>query len=243
MKSLIITDMHSEDPLPFIEKMQEDGIERLVCLGDCDEPGIAKRILALDMEKRFVISNHDYSHSIGEIVVSCDLELTPTAYPMLWDMYPDVKKAILDNWTDTSALEIGSRVIDELNGRKIVYTHGSTRYDNPSKIMKDRLITGDMMENLISRRQTFQKMIDDDYWISFRGHDHLSTVWSIPKKGPVFGIKTEEKDKGIKLFYSRRYIITIGSFGSDFRSRKHEYAIFDDETRRLEFREFESRCF
>jgi hypothetical protein len=236
MKTLIITDTHNEDPLPLIHSLLKKDIEKIVCLGDVDRPAVLEKIFELDIEKRFVISNHEYYNAMD--FPMDDTGLTPEAHKLLWERYPDVKSKILNNSEKVEAKDIGAMVIENTSDnlhQKIVYVHGSIRHDDPYLMMNDRLITGDKERDKNSRIETFKKMCEKDYWLLFRGHDHIKHIMNIPKEN-YEDINIDYYNDVIELNPEKRYIITFGSFNLDLRSNKQEYAIFDEDKKIIYFK-------
>jgi predicted phosphodiesterase len=233
MKTLILTDMHSEDPFNLIDGEILKGIEKVVFLGDCDDPSFIKRFLELHVQKRFIIGNHDLYHSIGAIIESPDLELHPRGYRALWNLYPNEKNLILDNWCNKNHSDIGASVLEKIGRRKVVYTHGSMLPESPTDIIHDRLITGDLKQDNQKRKRLIQKMHNLGIGIHFRGHDHLSAVWRI--EGNSYA--REDINGPIHFRSNRRYIATIGSFRLTPRFSKRQYAVFDENKMDLHFYE------
>ena len=228
MKTLIISDLHGRNPLPFIADVREEGIERVVALGDYDEPSILESLLDLDMEKIILIGNHDDYFAKGKKVYSPSLRISPSEYVDLWAQALREKKFVLESGKigkKRAGRKRGMKVVERLEGRKVAYVHGSLGRFDSEETPLDHLLWGRLKYHDERKKNNFKVMQRFGYWLLFRGHDHFSEIWSVPYKFPEYreNVKVEQEGEGkAELREDKRYIMNIGCFGSG------DYAILDN---------------
>lgn len=216
-----MSDFHGRDPTEEIAKLNLEGIERIAFLGDYDSPELFRKIKRLPGEKIILAGNHDYEFANGRTFNTPRLPQPPDFYIEIWNMYPEDKREIIAR---------PKIIVEKSKGKKIIYVHGAL-VDSDLDPDVNPLIAG-RIDSTSKKRDNFEKMKQQDYWILFRGHDHLQNVISIPNKGnPQKAIIQEyENLKRIDLEETKRYIITVGCFADGF------YSIFDNRARILEIR-------
>lgn len=236
MKSLIISDLHSvpeESMMNLISCARKKNIERVVCLGDFDEPGLLRRLLDLEMKKIIVIGNHDVALTTEENIRSPDIS-DPEKY---WDAWEDsvreysfVHKARTYGF-DRMHPDFGVRVEEKVGMQKVCYVHGSLYSDDTcwglQPFIRGRMLSmGEGFESVREKREAnFRVMKKKKYWVLFRGHDHNLEVISQNSKGQIS--EESSSSKGLKFNLNKRYIATMGRFSDG------GYAVFDDESRKL----------
>jgi len=222
-KILLIADMHGENPVGIVKQSREE-VEQVVFLGDYDTPEIVRELRKLRIKKRFIVGNHDL-HYVNGLEISGPLMTMPwQKYVKLWKNNPNEKKFI-ERAIMGESKNAGLILEDKLeDGIKIAYCHGGI-VDNgldASRYVWQRMFSEEnIMEN-------FSKIIEEDYWILFRAHDHTSAVISLREKPARLEYPIGER---IKLAKTKRHIVKIGPFYYD------NYAIFDSNTGILEYKD------
>jgi predicted phosphodiesterase len=237
MRSLIISDLHSIDikfMLNIIADARKNGIERLVCLGDFDDPRLLKNILDLEMKKIIVIGNHDVALTTEEDPHSPDV-IDPEKY---WDAWENSEREIrfVENARkygfDKMHPEFGVRVVEKVQGKKICYVHGSIYGDDTcwglSPYIRGRMLSrGEGHETVKEKRiGNFLEMQKQGYWILFRGHDHGLELLSRDKNPSITEV-LPNAGEAVRLEPEKTYIATMG------RLSEGGYATFDDTKREL----------
>ncbi len=247
MKTLILADIHSRNPFDLIKKKQEEGIERLISIGDVDEPEILEELLTLKIKKEILIGNHEYPfvHSFRTGILHPSIELFGWAPQEVKAKYEKWHKSkILSDYANKILSQVKNndwdfQFFDELGDKRITYIHGlfySATMDLglPSPLWgglknSQGKFNGDLLNH------NFLFMQDQDYWVTFRGHDHKKDLQSIginenPFMASIWehNISTEKKHK-INLDINRRYIATVGAFTWG------DYAILDSEKKTVDF--------
>ena len=236
MKSLIVSDLHGSFDHSWIKDAKEAGIERLVCLGDYDEPKVLKQVLDLKMKKIVLIGNHDYHLCRGLNLTSNDLH-NEIDYYDLWEDTPEAKFVI-----DASAkpirkkgLRAGIKIYESINGKRVVYVHGGLCSSFPElnndldPYLWARLLHHPHESNILPN---FLRMKKENIDIMFRGHDHKQALitgdnrdLSLPiLEGDVNVLLEETKfEKG------KRYIVCLGKF------MQGSYAVYDSSNQSVKF--------
>lgn len=248
MKTLLLADIHSRNPFKLINRKINDGIERIISLGDIDNPEIFAEFLSMKIPNLALIGNHDYpfvySFKNGMLHKSINAfdwsEEEIKNRTMEWKKYP-VLREYSRQWLSRlhGNEEQGFQITEKLGNKKIAYLHGllySINFDNnlPDQIWGSLNDTrGNINRNLLC--QNFLEMQEKDYWLLFRGHDHKRDIESIAiNENPFISAVwqanlTSEKRGRIKLEENRRYMITVGSFSWG------DYMVFDSKTQELDF--------
>ena len=234
-------DFHGTDPIPFIKKCKRKGIEKLVCLGDYDDPAILENILALDMDKIVLIGNHDYHLVVDWYKDEADRFYLKSGY--LPDMFSMEYDVLMKKWHDNktardfvlkskevrSGRKKGLRVVGKVDDKKVIYTHASL-VDHKCKYEPYQLwqrITPDD-----SMRANFKEMRRLGYWIMFRAHDHFPLITYMKNGINVFEHDIHLAwDNKVKLKNDELYIVTVGSF------REGRYVVLDDEKRTVKLKD------
>lgn len=233
MKTIFISDMHGQSPAFIVQReMKESGIEKAVFLGDYDTPEVLREIRKLRLKKVFVVGNHDYHYMFGYGVSSDMMQASADDYAQLWKRNPRERDFILNaikRWTKSS----GVIVEDKFNGEKAVYAHASlVDIDSCDRDVPD-YVWNRIIRSNESMLLNFLRMKEKNYRFFFRGHDHYNVVFS-SYDGNLGGSLSSSADRQI-LETEKRHIISVGSFYYG------DYALFDDRTGELEFRNIADR--
>ncbi len=240
---MFISDMHGASPVVDIQnEIASGGIEKLVCLGDYDTPEILRELLRLDIPKKLVVGNHDYGYVKNTEVKSIEMgKKTFKDYVALWDQQEFLfERNFIASASDEKDLSRNAGLIlnDVLCGEKVSYAHcGFIDVVNPFSEFPECLRTRmhwvrDSEKNIVAN---FERMQEDDTWILFRGHEHTPLVFSIYRNFPAECTNIDDSATfrvhgGIILNPKQNYIISVGAF------IEGQYAIFDTDNRKLEFR-------
>jgi predicted phosphodiesterase len=226
MKNIIITDMHGEDPSELvIREQRESGIERAIFLGDYDTPKIFEKVRKLKIPKILVAGNHDLHYIYGLEIGAPYMTQSWQGYVKEWDKFPR-QKEFMEKLILGKVPNAGVIVETKSGKRNVVYCHasivdsGSPDSDAPGYVWQRMHSEENMLLN-------FLKMMEKNYWVMFRGHDHYSMVSSL-RKNPA-RIETPIKEK-LRLAKNRLHIVTVGPFLNG------DYALFDDKSGYLEFK-------
>lgn len=219
MKNLIITDSHSKNPVDFIKRRIDEGIERLYFLGDCDFPEILEQIFALPIDNVVLPGNHEYGFSRGEVIDSSALINTPAFYIKIWE------DSRMREFVLNSKNHLAERII---LGERVVFCHGcfyALETSNP--ILEGRLASPLYSGNI---HYNLNEMREENYWILFRGHDHMPEILSFPKQANPFSASAKREHRAVTFSRDSLYIVTVGSFLDG------NYGILDDEKMALELK-------
>jgi hypothetical protein len=234
MKDLLITDLHGRPPINLIRHLQENGLGRVICLGDFDNPQLIEYLLDLDIETSIVLGNHDYHHARGEVLGGMPKGMGAFSSFLMWMKCARAREFVLSNSSDLSAIDgqHGIRVVRQIHDRNAVYVHALLVAHDTDTPQLSCFLWSRLFPNTNAKlEQNFLAMLDQDYWIMFRGHDDMNAVWSLTVNGETADIARELSGRGeLILDLNRRYIVSIGSF------LHGHYAVFDHETLRLEFK-------
>jgi len=226
-----MSDFHGKSPVQLVERLQNSGVERAVFLGDYDNPQILKEILKLEIDKIVLIGNHDYEFASGDEVYSQLLEMPSHKYPLWWRDCPDEQRFVLGCYKIRQGRKKGIKVVRGSDNGKIVYVHGALvskgGFSTPHEVWARMILDKSKIAN-------FKEMQRKNYWVLFHGHDHERKVLTLDKGESAENFQ-DLNWRNFKLDAGKRYIIGIGGFWFG------DYALFDDETLNLEFRNYYER--
>jgi predicted phosphodiesterase len=247
MKTLILADIHRKNPFDLINKKRAEGIDRIISIGDIDEPEIIEKLLTLNMPKEILIGNHEYPfiYSFRNGILHRSIELFEWTDEEIKVKYEKWHKSkILSDYAKKILSEVKGndwdyQFFEELGDKRITYLHGlfcSATLDLglPSPLWGSlKTSQGRLNGELLNHNFLF--MQDQDYWVTFRGHDHKKDLQSIGINENPFmtstwehNISTEKKHK-VSLDVNRRYIATVGAFTWG------DYAILDSQKKTIDF--------
>ncbi len=226
MKTLLLADMHGEDPCGLILEEKKKGIEQVVCLGDYDTPEVLRNIRKLDMPAKFVLGNHDLHYVYKQAISSQKMRFSWREYADLWDKSP-LEKRFIEGALAGKRKNAGLVLTDKFEkDKQIVYCHAgildlkSEHRDIPECVW-ERMLTE---KNLLN---TFSKMYTLNYWTLFRGHDDTSIVETFN----IHQCRIEDCwENKVKLAKDKIHIASVGSFYHG------DYALFDSDTQVLEYK-------
>ena len=235
MKSLVISDLHGSFMPSIIDDAKKAGIERLVCLGDYDEPKILKQVLDLKMKKIVLIGNHDYYLCRGLNLTSSDLHKDIDYYD-LWEDTSEAKFVLnaSEKQIRKKGLKAGIKIYESINGKRVVYVHGglcSSFFEEnniPVEIWA-RFLQQKYRSDIITNLLRMQKEKID---IMFRGHDHkpaLITGYNRDLSLPILEGDTNVLLEETKFEKGKRYIVCLGKF------MHGSYAIYDSSKQSVKF--------
>lgn len=219
-----MSDFHSTNPCDIVKTLHKQGrIDRAAFLGDYDEPSILEEILDLKIDKMVLAGNHDYSFVADEEIYSPKLFRTFDEYVELWEKHKKAKKFVQDSEKTEKGLKKGLKVVRRHQGKKVCYVHGS--------LADEDLDIGEQWGRLIDDygllpskiTENFQKMQEQDYWILFRGHDHMRTAFKNSKDNTYYGIYETMEETKFRLDKKYRYVISIPPHYLGYAT------LFDDE--------------
>jgi len=212
MKTLIISDSHSKNPVDFIKSQADRGIEQLDFLGDCDFPDILEQILALPINKLVLSGNHEYGFSKGLDVDSSALRWPLARYIQLW------QASRVQNFVLNPESHLAERII---SGEKIIFCHGClSALETSNPVLEGRLSSPLHSSNI---PYNFKKMQENNCWILFRGHDHSPEILSLPRQANPFSAPAKKENRALTFRRDKLYIVTVGSF------LEGNYGIFDEQ--------------
>ena len=219
MKTLIISDSHSKNPVDFIRSKINEGIEQLAFLGDCDLPDILEEILALPLKKIVLSGNHEYEFSKSLDIDSSLLKGPLIRYIELWQS-SKAKDFVLNPEN-----HLAERT---LSGEKIVFSHGClAALETSNPLLEGRIAPALYSGNV---PYNFRQMQEKNYWILFRGHDHDPYILSFPRHENPFSIAPKKEQNAVTFSKDRLYIVTIGTF------IHNRYSILDHEKMTVELK-------
>jgi len=232
-KTLFFSDFHGNDPSEVIEReLAFGGVEKLICLGDYDTPEVLRAIKKLVVPKILLTGNHEFHYFFDLPIGSPNMKHPFEHYVRLWENSENsLERESLEKKIDEGGASSGLIVQDSFLGETIVYTHagivdvGSPDSDAPGFIWSTMRDFGVMDRN-------FKAMKKNQYWLMFRGHDHLHSAISFPSQSSWDSIPSYEPDK-IELSKDRLYILTIGAFIG------RGYGVLDSDKKTFEYRRAE----
>jgi predicted phosphodiesterase len=242
MRILYLSDFHGKSPLELIKRQyKENNISRVVSLGDYDNPKILEDLIDLKsdlkIDMRFLVGNHDQGVVKGlsfSSILSPDFD---TLYSQ-WKSQNRARSFIQESLAvGAKGRKKGTKIVERINGQKAVYAHGSLLWEDA---IYNNLIWGrlDSYENLAKVQSNLSIMKKKGYWALFRGHDHVSEVFSIRKRANISieNIENLTQQSPIKLEKGRRYIISIGGYFQGvygiLDTDKQEFDFFNEKNRR-----------
>jgi predicted phosphodiesterase len=241
MKIALMSDFHGVSPIEKAKSLiEEEDIGRIVFMGDYDEPSILKEIIESPphgLKKIILVGNHDVDFSFRKNVYSPNLDYSQEKYFELWGDNPE-GDFVRETSEVFNGIMHGVRVVHRFD-QNYVYVHGALvgdpLYPNDPPEIWGRLIDDGSSGFTAGRRLicNFNEMAKNNYDVMFRGHDHFSQAFSVPKEDSIHSLSAmiSFRDNGI-LEEGGRHIVSVGAFF------ERNYAIFDDETKELEFKEF-----
>jgi predicted phosphodiesterase len=219
----------------IIDDAKRAGIERLVCLGDYDEPKVLKQVFDLKMKKIVLIGNHDYHLCRGLNLTSSDLH-NDIDYYDLWEDTPEAKFVLdaSEKQIRKKGLRAGIKIYESINGKRVVYVHGGL-YSSFPELNNDldpylwaRFFHHPHESNLLPNLLKMQKENID---IMFRGHDHKQAL-IIGNTRDLSSPVMKEGDclyNGINFERGKRYIVSLGKFSQG------SYAVYDSSNQSVKF--------
>jgi hypothetical protein len=232
MKTLLLADLHSEDPSNLIQVYsQREKIGRVGLLGDVDSPIVMRNILEttkkINLPLIHSIGNHDFCHVNGLEVFSplMDEDLD---YSQLWKFHQIQRQYVLDA-IDGQIPDSGLIIPDPIDNR-LVYAHASLVNMNVRETQVPSLLyTRLTLECDVEKEANFQEMQQKNFRLFFRGHDHNRALLVRDKNGKTKEYYFPYGKHKIDLENSFT-IATIGAY------RRGMHAIYDSETCELDFR-------
>lgn len=241
MRTLIISDCHGINPCKNFNDFKE--FNKLVFLGDYDNPKILEDILSLEIEKTVLIGNHDYhlalNYSMPEeekVYLKSDFlpdfEEEKEKYNQLEEerqKHEKARKFIEDSAKFQLGNRAGLEIVQMLNNEKVVFTHGFLLVDNsrPHYQLGGRLFGKFGAKHDFAIEGNFKIMREQNYWILFRGHDHIPFVLNTDRVIKNSKIALEPTNK-VCFKKDKLYIVTSGCFALN-----GEYSILDEEKMEL----------
>jgi len=247
MKTLLITDTHGKNPLPLIERKGEDGIGRVICLGDYINSADSLDTLAklLDLEDTIVLpGNHDFAFMKEAVHPG-------SKFPEFLEVSEEEYKNIAERIRNTASLrEYAERFIintdpgrfyhcERVGEEDVFYTHAFPLEDNEGegqhlwwRLHDPYFMLFDRKKINASALYFFEEMGADCPSILFRGHDHQHGLVSSLKRArnSLLFIQNHEIPKGkTTLNLNRKHIVTVGAFYTG------HYAVYDTNSSQIEF--------
>lgn len=221
MRTLLLSDLHVQDPFPLINKTPKIG--RVIALGDYDLPELVEELLRLELPRVILVGNHDYPYV-------ADIDNPEPKRPGFFPKYIDYERT-LEKWRSSPLLRgyantQNIQYHEAIQGRNFAYVHASIYEDENGEAQSQlslRMFSW-FQEHTSNIIANFLEMEEQDIWVLFRGHDGQPKTYSMPRES--HSPKLEERF-AITLEPDRRYIFTVGAFC------KGHYAIFDDEKMRV----------
>ena len=185
----------------------------------------------MNCKKLMLVGNHDYHFVRDDTEISSpNLSMSFGDYVKLWDNHPIASEFINDALNIRNGKKKGLKVVERIAGEKVAYVHGSLKDDSSFPLPCE--IWGRIFDNFYPEKEAvnnFEKMNKHDYWLLFRGHDHVKAVFGAKRNSEeAYKIGFDSK---VFLKKEERYIISVPSF------KERGYAIFDDENLEVEFGE------
>jgi predicted phosphodiesterase len=224
MKRCILTDTHSRDPRPFIEKMSSC-FDSWAFLGDYDNPEVLNYLRTMPGDNIVIVGNHEYDFAMGRVPDSSYILFREKILEKLWENADEEKEFVLDCIEDVDGERCGVRVIRGDAGRRVAYAHSNIGLRTWSNL-SERLCRPN--KPLGFMEDAFRNLVNKGVGIMLRGHDHVSRIFSIDGEGSDFRegkIRREE----IFLDPNRRYIISVGAFVDG------KYAVYDEGKQSVSF--------
>lgn len=231
MKTLLLTDLHGEDPSNLISVYsQTKKINRVGLLGDIDLPQVLQKILEatkrLNLPLIHSIGNHDFGHIRG-INPRSSLMNEKLNYPKLWESFPNERNYIIN--AIAGKIPAAGLVVPDPVDKRLIYAHASivnidVREREVPDLLEMRLGLGDTEE----KEANFRAMQQKGVRLFFRGHDHNRALLSMDINGKL---KQNYFPYG-KYKIDLENSFTIATIGTYHRGM---HAIYDSESQELEF--------
>lgn len=220
MKTLIISDLHSNEPAlrAVLRKVARKGISRILCMGDFVGYGgqpnqVVEQVMRLRGRKFYIRGNHDRV-AIGADDANGFNEAAKAA--ALWTR----SKLSRSNLAYLSNMPIGPVEVDE----QILMCHGSP-FDED--------------EYLFSEYDAFNVFNAHPQRLIFFGHTHLPSFFVMRDDGSILGWLIRQS-MAFRLEEGGRYLINPGSVGQPRdRNPSAAYAIYDDGRQTIQFHRVE----
>jgi len=229
--------MHGLSPVKLVKReIKNNGVEKLVCLGDYDTPEVLRDIRRLKLPKVLIVGNHDfhYVHNLG--IRSENMHGSWEEYVKLWIKNPTeksfIERAIKGNSIKRRNTCSGLVVEDIFDRLKVSYSHASI-VDGGSPVSEAPGYVWARFRDSLNILQNFVRMNERNIGIMFRGHDHISYSGGVPINGLTEARNINDlfsMARAVVLDKNKRYIISVGAFIDA------EYALFDTNSMRLEFK-------
>lgn len=229
MKLMLVTDMHGESPVPTIRKeIKESRIEKVIFLGDYDTPQVLEELRRLRIKKDFCVGNHDYHYMFCYGLSSKLMTMNPEDYAWLWKQYPEQRAFIL-RAIERTTKNSGIVIEENIDGLKIAYAHASLLDGNKTSSDVKEAIWRRLAKDSQGLIENFTIMQKRGYNVFFRGHDHINLAISFLKRKGKLEALVHSGEK-FKLQTKGRHIVSVSAFYYG------DYALFDTQTRILEYR-------
>jgi predicted phosphodiesterase len=250
MKTLLITDVHSKSPIDFIKNQQQKGIERLIFLGDVDEPKILEELISFDINKILLLGNHEYPflYSYRNLKLHDSMKYFNYSEEKIrgkWKKWnqSDILRSYFEKkpqlFLDNSDNEENLQFKEDTDGKKIIYLHGLlcspfTCSSRPATLFGSlKREDGNINDAILN--YNFLEMKEKNYWLMFRGHDHRNDCFSIGLNnspfvnGVWYQLNPTKKSQKIDLDENRRYLLSLGAFTHGC------FGVFDSREKTIEF--------
>jgi hypothetical protein len=255
MKTLLLADIHRNDPFYLIEKLKrEKSIDKVIAHGDYDSADTILDLLNLDIPSIVLPGNHDYPLMVDAMRIykdsKIDLSISPDYLPFSTsDYWLEVRKFIenprlfnyakkfVDDYENEQRFEHSELL---KNNSKIISVHASI-FDSETldESIEENYQLWERMYSFFSRHTNqviegnFQEMDSRNIHIIFRGHDAYPML--LEKENGKKDFKRSSPQRNISFEKDKQYILTIGPY------QRENYAIFNEESMSLEW--FQSRFF
>lgn len=235
MKDLLLTDLHGHAPVKLIRRYAGRTVDRVICLGDFDNPQILEYLLDIDLDKIIVLGNHDYCHARGEVLGGMPRNMGAMSSYLMWLKCKRARDFVLDKTQDIEAVDdrSGLRVITTLGGRNILYVHGLLAGHPGDDPTLSCYIWGRLFPHTNAKLEiNFVAMLNQNFWMMVRGHDDFATIWSLVVEGSEAKMTRELTGLGkLKLDMEKHYIVSLGSF------LHGHFALMDRDKLTIEFKQ------
>ena len=222
--------MHGDDPRAVIEHHLANGVEKLVCLGDYDTPQVLKTIRKLKIPKILIVGNHDFHYVKRYGLTSRDMKMDAGGYADLWNEHPAEKEFVQKAIAQPNQ-NAGILVSEKVRKRMLAYVHGSLLGNDTEDPDVPGFVWG-RMRNADKIVANFTEMDRLGFEILFRGHDHVSAVFTrakSDKENPYIMERDGYMHDRVLLKASGLHIVSVGAFYHG------EYAVFDDKKMEVRF--------
>ncbi len=169
-----------------------------------DIPEIYQYLLDLKIDKTLIVGNHEFAWSWGLEINSLFLQYPPSNYLKRWK----------ESGLNQTVLEAAERkqgnhartTTEQIKDKTMFYSHYLTAWSTSLYSEDcDRLSTGLIKDG-------FNKMKKQNWWVWWKGHDHLNQVISIGINDDPYKTQIQEEDTPTTLREERRHIISVPAF-------------------------------